>query len=319
MSRVENAVRNVLLGFGDRSSPGLIAVSGGPDSVALLLAAKAVGATQFTVVHVNHKLRGDDSDGDESFVRELAEKHNVPFRSISLPIPEGESIETTARNLRYGWFQNQVLELGCQWVATAHTADDQTETVLHRIIRGTGLPGLSGIKVFTRLPSDVFLVRPFLEVNVRRKELIHYLEDRRQPYRIDSSNSDTRFTRNRIRHEILPALRKVNPQVDDAILRLSQRGLDFEQFIFNEVAKLQSHAFLPNAGDITVVDIDVLSQSASLIRGEFFRRIWTENRWPQGEMSESHWQRLAELQTGDYPGGISVRRVGKVVQLWRKP
>lgn len=297
-------------------SPGLAAVSGGPDSVALFRIMTSLGVP-FTVAHVNHKLRGDESDGDEAFVRELAESQNVPFRSRTLPISEGDSIEATARKLRYDWFDELALELNCGWVATAHSADDQVETVLHRIIRGTGLTGISGIHGVRNLGPNVNLIRPLL-FN-RRSELLEYLTKMDQPYRDDSSNRDSRFTRNKIRNEVLPMLRTVNPKVDEALLRLSQQASEYQGFISTEVIKLVDIVVLPSAGSDHILDGEQLQSLDPLLVREFFRRFWQEQSWPLGEMNDLHWNRLSFLESGDYPGGISVRRVGKVVQLRRKP
>lgn len=305
--------------MGGMDRPGLVAVSGGPDSVALLRAMAARCAVPFTIVHVNHKLRGEESDGDEAFVVDLAAKLNLPFRSRSLPIAEGASIEVTARELRYDWFREIARELDCGWIATAHTADDQAETVLHRLIRGTGLVGLIGMtdQRSVGFNPTVLLLRPLLAL--RRQELLEYLQNLNQPFRTDSSNANPRFTRNRIRNEVLPLLREINPRVDEALLRLSDQANEREAWISSQVTSLLSRVVKPPAGDAHIFDAEPLEHAEPLLVRELYRTTWQSLGWPMGEMSAEHWERLAKGEFGDFPGGISVRRVGKVVQLWRKP
>jgi len=295
---------------------GLVAVSGGADSVALALAIHA-NKIEFTIVHVNHKLRGEESDADEQFVRDVAEKLSVPFRSKVLPIPEGASIEDTARNLRYDWFRELAKDLNSNWVATAHTADDQAETVLHRLIRGTGLKGLGGIP-FQRLlePPDIHLYRPMLLES--RSEIVGYLATHNQPYRNDSSNSDLRFTRNRIRNEIMPILREINPQVIQAINRLAAQAMEWERYVTRKARDLLSKAVLPRAGEIYVLKWNEINQADEMVRLELFRIIWQSLGWPMENMSDMNWRFLAALKPGDYPGGVTFKRAGTVVQLQRK-
>ena len=271
MSRVEDEVRRGMTG---RTGKGLVAVSGGPDSVALLRALTSIGTYDITIVHANHKLRGEESDGDEAFVKELAEKLNVPFRSKALPIPQGESIETTARNLRYDWFREVAKERNCEWLATAHTADDQAETVLHRIIRGTGLAGLVGMidQRAVGFNPTVLLLRPLL--NLRRQELVDYLQQLNQPFRIDSSNANSQFTRNRIRNEVLPLLREINPRVDEALLRLSDQANEREAWISRQVTTLFNQAAKPRAGEAYILDAEPLERAEPLLVRELFRTVW---------------------------------------------
>jgi tRNA(Ile)-lysidine synthase len=319
VSRVEEHVRtglDLLKAYYGLNESILVAVSGGPDSVALLRAIHASGR-KIVVAHVNHKLRDVESDDDEAFVRELADNLHVPCFVVERRIPVNESIEATARNLRYEWFRELAEEQKCDWIATAHTADDQAETVLHRIIRGTGLHGLIGIRFDRKIRNEMYVIRPLIHRS--RNELLEYLQLLDQPFRIDSSNIDSRFTRNRIRNEIMPKLRSMNPQVDQALKRLSQQATEIQTFISSEVDKLKERVVLPKAGETHVLDADQLHSAAPYLQKEFFRQFWQDNGWPMGDMSDLHWIRLSFQKSCDFPGGISVRRVGKVVQLRRKP
>jgi tRNA(Ile)-lysidine synthase len=313
VSRVLDEVRSALAGV---TRPGLVAVSGGPDSVALLLAMREVCPVPFTAVHVNHELRVEESDGDEAFVKELAGRLGVPFRAKRLPIPDGASVESTARDLRYGWFREVAKETYSPWVATGHTRDDHAETILFRIVRGTGLSGLMGIPSPGTVVPGLSAYRPLLRV--RRADVVEYLKQIRQPFRTDSSNDDLRFTRNRIRHELVPLLETMNPNVVDSLARLAEHAADATAVIDGMVQSFSKAALLPPAGDTIVIDATKLESQSPPLVAAFFRSVWQSHDWPAGEMSASHWKRLAALTPGDYPGGVSLRVVGQVVQLRRK-
>jgi tRNA(Ile)-lysidine synthase len=203
---------------GDRLA---VAVSGGADSVALLcllLELRAELGIVLSVAHVNHKLRGEEADEDERFVAKLAGQHGLELYVSKAPVDGGRSsevgsgirsgIEAAARELRYGFFRQLVREGRVTKIATAHTLDDQAETVLLRIFRGTGIRGLSGIhpRIVFEEQGHAFgeLVRPLL--GFRRAALQELLRERGQSWREDSSNRDTAFLRNRVRHRLLPMI-----------------------------------------------------------------------------------------------------------------
>lgn len=202
------------MGAGDRVAA---AVSGGADSVALLrllLEVRSELGIVLSIAHVNHKLRGEESDEDERFVRELALRHGLELHVSEAPLDPARNsgIEAAARKLRYDFFRQLARQDRVVKFATAHTLDDQAETVLLRIFRGTGVRGLSGIhprlvlddegEDKTRVVAEV--VRPLLQF--RRVELQEFLWERGQAWREDSSNRDLGFLRNRVRHVLLPVL-----------------------------------------------------------------------------------------------------------------
>ncbi len=202
---------------GDRLA---VAVSGGADSVALLcllLELRAELGIVLSVAHVNHKLRREESDEDERFVAQLARLHGLELHAYEAPIELidrnrrsgiGSGIEAAARELRYGFFRQLAREGRVTKIATAHTLDDQAETVLLRVFRGTGIRGLSGVhpRIIFREHGEAFgeLVRPLL--GFRRTALQEFLRERGRPWREDSSNRDTAFLRNRVRHRLLPII-----------------------------------------------------------------------------------------------------------------
>ncbi|MGW8257637.1 MAG: tRNA lysidine(34) synthetase TilS, partial [Thermoguttaceae bacterium] len=219
----------------------VLAVSGGADSVALLRAMAALkigGAGRICVAHFNHQLRCD-SEEDERFVVELCRRFDLKCETgrsnvARLALSAAEGIEETARRERYAFFRETADRLGARFVVTAHTADDQAETILHRILRGTGIVGLGGM-ARSRALGAATLLRPLL--NVRRWEILQYLKDLGQAFREDSSNADLRFTRNRIRHELLPMLAKqYNANIIDALLRLGSLANESRQLVDTLVA-----------------------------------------------------------------------------------
>ena len=196
----------------------LAAVSGGPDSVALLhLLAEHLPASKLVVGHVNHRTRGRESDGDEGFVREMAKGLALPCLVARLKKTTRPS-EASLREARYAALETMAKTAHCSRIAVAHTADDQAETVLLRIVRGTGVAGLKGMARERKL-GRLLVVRPLL--SIAREELLEYLKRHGTGFRLDRSNRDLGYARNRVRLEVLPELRKINPRVREALLRLS--------------------------------------------------------------------------------------------------
>ena len=191
----------------------LAACSGGADSVALLSVLRELEGVSIVCAHFNHRLRGEESDRDEAFVRELCESWGLPFFAGSGDVhgyaqAEGMGIEEAARELRYRFLLDTARENACPVVATAHTANDNAETVLFHLIRGAGTRGLGGIPPVRVLGAGVRLIRPLL--NVTRGEVEDYLAAHGLNHVEDSSNADERYARNALRRGILPALGRLN-------------------------------------------------------------------------------------------------------------
>ncbi|HHH84886.1 MAG TPA: tRNA lysidine(34) synthetase TilS [Firmicutes bacterium] len=199
----------------------LVALSGGKDSVFLLHALVRLKGElslgRIGAVHVNHRLRGKDSDGDEDFCRELCESLEVPLfvervNVKYLALLWKLSLEETGRKVRYAVFNQITRKQGFDKIATAHTMDDQAETVLFRLVKGCGLEGVAGIR---EIRGNI--IRPLL--GTETEAILKWLEENGCPYRTDQTNSMTTFDRNLIRHEALPVLKKINPRYREAFLR----------------------------------------------------------------------------------------------------
>lgn len=226
----------------------LVAVSGGADSIALarlMLAVRQPGAGELFVAHVNHRLRAAASDDDEAFVARFCQQHGIHFRAAAgdpreLARREGDGIEAAARATRYAALEHFAAQVGARYVALAHTADDQAETILHRVARGTGLAGLRGMPRTRRL-GHAALIRPLL--GMRRSELREYLAALGQPYREDASNALLAHVRNRLRHQVLPPLAEhVNADVTAALVRLGEMAVEVGAVIDPLVEQLAQRA-----------------------------------------------------------------------------
>lgn len=323
MSAVVRAVRAFFARF-PAAEPGILAVSGGTDSVALLRAIVEAGIEHLAVGHFNHRLRGAESDADAEFVRELARNFDLPFHLGEADVAAeavGENLEATARKLRYDWLGRTATAIGAVWIATGHTADDQAETVLHRLIRGTGIQGFRGIAADRELALGVRLVRPVL--GVTRGDILAYLESLGQTFQTDSSNADSAFTRNRIRHEVLPLLRTFNPEIVTVLGRVAEQATDAFRVLTQAAETLRASAERPRAGGTLVFAVEPLLSADPYLVREMFRLVWDREGWSSNGMSAEHWNRvlavaLGELPACDFPAGIHVRRVGAVVQLLRR-
>jgi tRNA(Ile)-lysidine synthase len=311
----------------------VVAISGGPDSVALFLALhERRPRTRLVLAHLNHRLRGAESDADEAFVVRLHEKHAhsgvIELRRHQIDVAartadEAGNMEAVARRLRYAWLEQIAEETQCRWLVTGHNADDQAETVLHRLLRGSGLRGLRGIAPRKRINPNLTLLRPLL--GVTRAEILDYLHARDQDYCLDRTNLDRSFTRNRIRHEVLPLLAsQYNPDIARLLGQLAMQAE--ETFARTEAlaSELLNRAERPRAGALLILDCDMLSAAPRDLLREVFRLVWLREGWPENDMTFDAWDRLAAVACGeggaaDLPGGIHIRVSRRVVQLGPRP
>jgi tRNA(Ile)-lysidine synthase len=315
-SRVKRyIVSRELIAAGERV---LVGVSGGPDSTCLLLLLAGLRQTldfELHVGHFDHGLRGKRAAARERrFVEDLCE-------SLAVPVHSGEgdvrahakaarlSIEEAARNLRYDFLCKVAKDAGCGAVATGHTKDDQAETVLMHIIRGSGLEGLSGIAPSSRWPvrvkaSSPRLIRPLIEVS--REETESFCLDRGVTPIDDPTNQSTAYTRNRIRQELLPSLRRLNPQVDDALAGLADSlASDLEAL------EVLSAALLKLGPGGVSIDRQAFLRAPRGVRARAVRQAFGSVAGTKRNLSQRHV--IAVLETAgttgsvlDLPGGVVV-------------
>lgn len=224
----------------------LVAVSGGLDSVVLLHFLHKM-EMDCVVAHCNFQLRGKDSEEDAAFVQNLAETYEYSFCTIAFDTTAFAeenriSIEMAARDLRYEWFEKIRKENECQYILTAHHADDVLETVLINLTRGTGIHGLTGIKA-----KKGYLVRPLLPFS--RDDLKKFSKENDIKYREDYTNAQTDFVRNKIRHQVIPVLKEINPSIEKTMNENVSRFSDVE-LIYNKEIEKQKLNFVNQKGII---------------------------------------------------------------------
>lgn len=286
----------------------LCALSGGADSVAMLrLLLQAAGTEDFTVcaAHFNHRLRGEESDRDERFAEELCRSLGVPFSVGSADVKAAAKersmgIEEAARELRYEFLQRAAVEQGADLIATAHNADDNAETVLMRLMRGTGTRGLGGIP-----PKRGNIVRPVLCFT--GEELREYLLKIGQSHVEDSTNGSDEYLRNRLRHSVLPALRQLEPGFSEKVLETSALARSDEEFL-NGLA-----ADVLRGGTVAAAELAALHPAVS-------RRAL--RLWLGGDLSKERSESvLALAKSGssgsriELPGGRAVRLEQGVLRM----
>jgi len=295
----------------------LVAVSGGPDSVALvhLLVRSGGKRENLVVAHVNHQLRGADSDRDADFVSELCRNLGITSRIRAvqpLTLNDRNGIEEAARRLRYACLREFAEAEGARYVLTGHTADDQAETILYRLLRGTGLHGLRGIPR-SRPFGPAALVRPLL--GFRRQELLRYLDELGVTYRSDATNESLDFARNRVRHLVIPAALQVHPAAIDGVLRLGQTVQETYDFIHRQVQSAVEQCVLLRDKLSVVVDRDQLAALDPFLIQEILLDLWRSQRWPMRNLTRRHIVALRQLimsPPDQHTGAIVVHLPGQV-------
>ncbi|WP_165222029.1 tRNA lysidine(34) synthetase TilS [Aquisphaera insulae] len=279
--------------------PWIVAVSGGGDSVGLLLALHAIAPSldlRLSVAHLDHGVRGEEADADAAFVAELATGLGLPVDLGHWQPSRGGHFEADARRARLAWLLEVARGRGACAVVLGHTADDQAETILHRILRGTGLRGLAGIPARRPMADDppVALIRPMLAIS--RSEIRSSLAALGQPYREDATNADTARTRSRIRLDLIPHLAgRYNPRVAEAIGRLGRLAAGSQRVLEFCLDSLDRETLLAASPDRVELDRARLAALPPPLRIELLRRAWRRAGWPEVGMGARRWRRLGRL------------------------
>lgn len=274
----------------------VVAVSGGSDSVGLLRVLHRLApelGLRLSVAHLDHGVRGDAARADAAFVAGLAEQLGLPLDLGQWQPTRAGHFEADARRARYAWLAETARARGASVVAVGHTRDDQAETILHRIVRGTGLRGLAGMPAQRPLDGSLTLVRPLLEVP--RQELRAELEVLGQPFREDASNADQSRTRARIRHDLLPKLAaEYNPKVAEALVRLGGLAAASDRGLRRRALEVERRATIHGDHDQVSLKRDLLMRFPPFFRAEVLRLAWRRAGWPEAGMSARRWRRLAD-------------------------
>jgi tRNA(Ile)-lysidine synthase len=277
----------------------VVAVSGGGDSVGLLRVlcqlAPAAGL-RLSVAHLDHGARGEAAQADAAFVAELAAQLGLPFDHGQWRPTRVGHFEADARRARYTWLAEVARARAASVVAVGHNRDDQAETILHRIVRGTGPRGLTGMPQARRLARDprVTLVRPL--VTVSGCAIRDHLATLGQPFREDQTNADPARTRARIRHDLLPKLAvEYNPRVALALVRLGALAASMQRALATDLREMQRVALVTESPHCLMLRQGFLAAVPAFLGAEVLRRLWRRAGWPEAGMTARRWQRLAAL------------------------
>jgi tRNA(Ile)-lysidine synthase len=298
----------------------LVAVSGGADSVALLealVALNASGLRHLQIAHLDHQLR-PSSPEDAEFVRALAARHQLPFHLERADVRAAcaahhWSLEDGARRVRHERLQALAERYHAPVIALAHTADDQAETVLLRLLRGTGLRGLGAME-YSRPAGEALLIRPLLDIT--RREVVSFLERRNAAFREDPSNSDWRFTRNRIRHQLLPLLEEhYNPNIRQGLLQLAIQSRGDYAYLAHMAQRHWKRTVKLSAGREAVVALKPFRRHPAALQRQLLRQVIERLRGEPALVEFRHWllaeRLIAEAPPGavlDLPGGIQLTK-----------
>ncbi len=302
----------------------ILALSGGADSCALLdiLAGLNEFSLSLVVAHLNHRLRGAESDGDEAFCRDLAKRYRLPFCSRGLDVAELArrerlNLEDAGRRARMEFLEQIRARYGATAIALAHHADDQAETVLMRLVRGSGMTGLRGMSF--RGPGS--RIRPLLDIG--RNEIEAHLKARGMDYREDASNRDTLFLRNRIRHELLPLLEQYNPAIRERLVTTAAL-LDDENGLLERMAEELAGRACRVSPDGISCSLKLLGDAPRALRRRLLRRLLAHLS-AGSRTTRRHIQALEELMDSphpnaslDLPGGIRAVRCYATLSLTGK-
>ncbi len=302
----------------------VIAVSGGADSVCMVYLLKRINkelsnGRKIYLAHLNHKLRGAEADGDAEFVKNLAFELDLPLliKEVDINKLANElqgSVEEIARNERYNFLKNSAESVEAPYIATAHTADDNAETMLQRIVRGTGLLGLRGImpKRLIAQDSDIMLIRPLL--SLWKDEILDYLKQNKISYRIDSSNFEKKHFRNKIRLELIPLLEEgYNKQVKKALINLSEiagKSCDMVNDISTNALK---NVVLETNDNQFVLDNNALANETDIVIQNIVMELLGKLNTPLKQIGNVHYNDIVNFVKGcnhkalrNLPGGLKL-------------
>lgn len=300
----------------------LVAVSGGPDSVVLLhslLSLRTNLGIELHVAHLNHSIRGQASDSDAEFVGRLAQGLGIPATIQKIDVPTIRetlhlSMEEAARLVRYDFLEKCAMEFGAARIAVGHNADDQVETVLMNLLRGSGIGGLSGMP-----PVRDKIIRPLIQT--RRAQIEEYLNEHSLQYITDATNLVPEYTRNRIRLQLLPMLRsEYNVELDSGILRLSELAREDNAYLEEEAASIIARTLKAESDGTIAFDPGEWSGFGLAIRRRLVRAA-LRRVGGIADIGFSHVESLLDLLAGgrnfryEFPGGVFVRRSGSRLEF----
>lgn len=304
----------------------VVGVSGGPDSIALLHLLVELNRSHewqldLHIAHLNHQVRLDDADQDAAFVQATADQLSIPCTIESRDIPafakeQSISLEEAGRQERYAFFGRVCLRTGAKTIAVGHHADDNAETILHRIFRGTGLRGLGGIPPTRSLTpgSEVRIVRPLLKFT--RQSILNYLADAGVDYREDHTNEFDEPMRNRIRNKIIPLIEaEVNSQVREALVRLSEQAQWLQEFLGETVQRTFNTLIISHTDQEIILNANVLSRKSRIVQTELIRMAYRSFGLGEQDLAFTHLVSVLDIiadpasgKQANLPGGMTIEK-----------
>jgi len=310
-----------MLSQGDRV---VVAVSGGPDSVSLLYLLTQLLPElelQLSLAHLNHMLR-EEAIYEEEFVQRLGEELALPFYSERIDVQSllkrGETLEEGARRIRYDFLRRASERFSATKVALGHNADDLVETVIFNLIRGTGLGGMRGIPPIREEQSLTF-IRPL--INIWREEIEGYLKEKQIPYVIDRSNFSLQFSRNKIRHQLIPLIQEINPRAKQAIHRLASIAGEAQSFIREEAEKREREIIERKTNYLLQINIPHLLSLHPALQKETLRVIIADFKGDMSEIGSREIETILEMEEGEsftLPGNLQVERKRELLTFKRR-
>lgn len=296
----------------------VVGCSGGADSVTLVRALSQLRRSDppprgfLVVAHFNHRLRGEESDRDAAFAKNLADELNLAFElqeaghrseqprplqtkeneDITTPEDDLDSDEASLRSERIKFFIRIAKQYGARYITLAHSADDNVETMLHHLLRGTGPAGLAGIGHPLAIDQDLVLTRPL--IHSQRDVIRESLKEQGHPWREDQSNQDCRYRRNWIRNELIPMMESEFPNARPAM----QRAIELQRSWRNQIDSEASSWLAENLACDMVIQARKDASTPTPILIAAMQQLWTNNHWPRQAMNQGHWRRLAEMIQG---------------------
>jgi len=312
----------------------LLAVSGGADSTAMLHCLASLRASgritpELVCAHLNHGLRGDAADADQHFVAEHARRLGMEFRVARVDVRQharasGLSIQTAGRNLRIARLLEIARQCGCQAIATAHQKDDNAETLIQRLSRGTGIRGLAGIGAKSLFAGGLAFVRPLL--CVRRDQVLQYLRSRGLTWRNDATNAELKYRRNFIRHRLLPLLQAHSTTpLAELLFDLARAAEGYYDLVCRQADEVWPRCAACDGARV-LLDLQMFSAHVEPVKVELLRRALAELGSGQGRLTRQHYQKMLYLaehaptgKTAVLPQGFTVRREYRKLVFERRP
>jgi tRNA(Ile)-lysidine synthase len=277
----------------------VLAVSGGADSVAMLHLVHALwrsrdryDASLLTVAHYNHSLRGAAANADQAFVSQLAQERSLPFITESASPPTSRANEADFRAARYDFLLKAAESIGARYVLVAHSADDNIETFLHNLLRGSGPAGLAGIAKHRSLGEQVVLYRPLLQLS--REQLRAALQEKNLSWREDASNADDRYQRNWIRGKLLPLIHERYPQANKSLSRTIESQSQIHAMLCEEAKRWIQHAVEYRSDEVQLRRSPIARATLSVV----VQMVWDQMNWSRQSFTNQHLRRLQEVLVG---------------------